>query len=150
LNTCHSCDSNLGIKRISPGETIFEGEYWIVEHAFPSGLLGWIVIVLKRHCEELHNLKKEEWVELADIEYKLTKALNEEFVISKEYIACFAEMAGFKHIHFHIIPKTSKFNEEYIGANSFQYLKANKDEIVTDDDVIELCNKLKNRMMAYE
>jgi diadenosine tetraphosphate (Ap4A) HIT family hydrolase len=53
--------SNSGDKRISPGCQIFNGKYWLVEHAYPSNLVGWLVIVLKRHCEKLHDLEKEEW-----------------------------------------------------------------------------------------
>jgi hypothetical protein len=32
---CWTCKSNTGEKRISPSPTIFEGEYWLVEHAYP-------------------------------------------------------------------------------------------------------------------
>ena len=58
MNTCHTCESNSGEKRISPGCQIYSGQYWLVEHAYPSDLVGWLVIVLKRHCEKLHELKK--------------------------------------------------------------------------------------------
>jgi diadenosine tetraphosphate (Ap4A) HIT family hydrolase len=83
MDLCYSCDSNNGTKRISPGIAIFEGKYWVLEHAYPSGLLGWVVIVLKRHCEELHNLNKDEWIELASIQYELLKAMKTELNISK-------------------------------------------------------------------
>jgi hypothetical protein len=48
---CLTCKSNSGEQRISPGPTIYEGEYWFVEHAYPVKRLGWLVIVLKRHEE---------------------------------------------------------------------------------------------------
>ncbi len=38
-----------GEQRISPGPTIYESRYWLVEHAYPCRMLGWLVIVLKRH-----------------------------------------------------------------------------------------------------
>ncbi len=41
----------------------------MVDHAYPTSHLGWLVIVLKRHVEALHELRKEEFVELAEIEY---------------------------------------------------------------------------------
>ena len=53
---CWTCKSNLGEKRISPGPTIYEGKYWLVEHAYPIKMIGWLVIVLKRHAEALHEL----------------------------------------------------------------------------------------------
>ena len=56
MEDCLTCLSNNGIRRISPGETIYSGKYWNVEHAYPSALLGWLVIVLKRHTGKLHEL----------------------------------------------------------------------------------------------
>jgi diadenosine tetraphosphate (Ap4A) HIT family hydrolase len=125
---------------------IFDGKYWIVEHAYPSGLLGWVVIVLKRHCEELHNLTREEWIEFSNIQYDLLTAMNSELIISKEYLACFAEMEGFKHIHFHVIPKTSEYDEENKGTKAFQYLKAEIYEPINDNEIIEYCRLINNRM----
>ena len=61
---CWTCKSNIGEKRISPGPTIFEGQSWLVEHAYPVKTIGWIVIVLKRHAEALHELTIEEFIEL--------------------------------------------------------------------------------------
>ena len=69
---CWTCKSNTGEKRISPGPTIFEGEYWLVEHAYPVKTIGWLVIVLKRHAEALHELTPEEFAELAQIQARLT------------------------------------------------------------------------------
>jgi|SRR5215216_4255221 len=69
---CWTCKSNTGEKRISPGPTIFEGKYWLVEHAYPVKAIGWLIIVLKRHAEVLHELTAEEFTELAQIQVKLT------------------------------------------------------------------------------
>ncbi|MFZ2781623.1 MAG: HIT domain-containing protein [Rectinemataceae bacterium] len=148
MNICYSCKSNSGEKRISPGKQIFEGNYWVIEHAYPTGLLGWIVIVLKRHCEELHNLKKEEWNELADIQYRLLKALNDELEIRKEYFACFAELEGFKHIHFHVIPKTKEYIDEYKGTKAFQYLKIEEEKCISKNQIIALCENINKKMKA--
>ena len=146
MGICYTCESNDGSKRISPGIQIFNGNYWLVEHAYPSGLLGWMVVVLKRHCEELHNLTKAEWDEFAAIQFKLLKSLKEELEISKEYVACFAEMEGFKHIHFHIIPKTKDFILENIGTKSFQYLKVEKDKWVDEKKISEFCKSINCKM----
>ena len=142
MSSCYSCLSNTGENRISPGMPIYEGNYWIVEHAYPSGLLGWIVIVLKRHCEELHNLEKDEWKELSEIQYRLLKSLKKELDISKEYIACFAEIEGFKHIHLHVIPKTNAYDEDNKGTKAFQYLKVKEDERINDNMIIAFCNNM--------
>lgn len=94
----------------------------------------------------MHNLEKEEWNELAEIQYKLLKAINEELEITKEYIACFAEMEGFKHIHFHVIPKTKEYNEENKGTKEFQYLKIEDDKRINDNEIKNICKSINLKM----
>ncbi len=146
MSDCLSCLSNNGEKRISPGEQIYNGSYWVVEHAYPSGLLGWIVIVLKRHSEELHELTLDEWHELGEINFSLLKTIKKTLNPAKEYLCCFSEGEGFKHIHFHIIPKTESFDEMYSNSRSFMYLKVSADESVSKESIIQLCSTLKNEM----
>src|SRR5690349_5354536 len=99
---CWTCKSNTGEKRISPGPTIFEGKYWLVEHAYPIKRLGWLVIVLKRHAEALHELTAEEFVELGQILSRVINVLFEETHCEKEYVSCYAETEHFHHVHFHV------------------------------------------------
>ena len=95
---CWTCKSNTGEKRISPGPTIFEGNYWLAEHAYPVQIIGWLVIVLKRHAEALHELTLEEFAELAQIQAKLVRLLHEELPCEKEYVSYYAEMEHFRQI----------------------------------------------------
>lgn len=139
---CLSCKSNIGIKRISPGIQIFESEYWIVEHAYPCSLEGWLVIVLKRHCEEFHKLSKEEFLDLSFVQSKVISTIHQYFQSEKEYIFCFAEAEGFKHIHFHVVPKTKDFDPQFTGAKVFHYLKAPKENWVSKPRIIEICEEL--------
>ncbi len=140
---CYSCRSLSGEKRVSPGPVIYEGKYWVIEHAYPIGIVGWLVIVLKRHAEALHELTFDEFSELAVLTERTTKLLHKEFGAIKEYTACFAEADHFHHIHFHIIPTDSNFPEELRGSSSFKLLKANKEESVSEEEVIKYCMKLK-------
>ncbi len=146
MSECLSCLSNSGVKRISPADTIYEGNYWLVEHVYPTGLLGWVVIVLKRHSEKLHELTREEWMELGELNYRLVNALHKLLDSQKEYSCCFAEMEGFRHIHFHVIPKTKDFDDGNTGAKVFKYLRVTGAECVSKEKIIELCNKLNNEM----
>lgn len=143
MRDCLSCLSLSGEKRISPGEQIYNGSYWVVEHAYPTGLLGWVVIVLKRHTDKLHELTIEEWRELRDINFKIIKILHRLLETEKEYSCCYAEGEGFKHIHFHIVPKGKDYIPEYKGAKSFNYLKVSEKESVPKEEIIDLCRKLK-------
>ncbi len=146
MTDCLSCLSNSGEKRISPGEQIYNGSYWVVEHVYPTGLLGWIVIVLKRHTDKLHELSIEEWRELSEINFKVINILHKILDTEKEYSCCFAEMEGFRHIHFHVIPKGKDYLPENTGSKAFNYLRVGEEESVKSIEVIDLCSKLKKEM----
>ncbi len=142
---CWTCQSNSGEKRISPGAIIFEGEHWLVEHAYPVKKIGWLVIVLKRHAEALHELTAEEFAELARIQSKLTRLLYEELHCEKEYISCYAETEHFYHIHFHIFAKPPDFPDELKGGKSFALLKVTQAEAVPPHEITSFCELLKDK-----
>ena len=142
---CWTCKSNTGEKQISPGPTIFEGKYWFVEHAYPVKVIGWIVIVLKRHAEALHELTTEEFTELAQIQAKLIPLLHEELRCEKEYISCYAEMEHFRHIHIHVFAKPANLPDELRGGKSFALLKVSTEEAVSPVEVTAFCEYIKQK-----
>lgn len=145
---CWTCKSNTGEKRISPGPTIFEGKYWLVEHAYPVKVIGWIVIVLKRHAEALHELTAEEFVELGQLQAKLIPLLYEELHCEKEYISCYAELEHFRHIHVHVFARPANWPDELKGGHSFALLKVTPEEAVPPNEIIAFCESLKGKF-AY-
>jgi len=142
---CWTCKSNTGENRISPGPTIFEGKHWLVEHAYPVKVIGWLVIVLKRHVEALHELTTAEFAELAQFQARLTHLLFEELHCEKEYISCYAEAEHFYHIHFHVFAKPFNFADELKGGRSFALLKVSAEEAVPPDEIIAFCELLRDR-----
>lgn len=144
---CLTCQSNLGIQRISPGQQIFESTYWYVEHAYPTSLEGWLVLVLKRHCEQLHELSLEEHMDLARVQYATLQAVHQYFQSDREYLMCFAEGEGFKHIHFHVVPKHEQFDDQYKGGKVFHYLKRPEEEWVSKPRIQEICIQLRRMMI---
>jgi diadenosine tetraphosphate (Ap4A) HIT family hydrolase len=145
---CWTCKSNTGEKRISPGPTIFEGKYWLVEHAYPVKIIGWLVIVLKRHAEALHELTTEEFIELAQIQARLIPLLHEELHCEKEYMSCYAEMEHFRHIHFHVFARPVGIPDELKGGRSFALLKVTPEEAVSPVEIISFCKLLRDKL-AY-
>ncbi|MFZ6028456.1 MAG: HIT family protein [Chloroflexota bacterium] len=143
--SCHSCRSLTGEKRISPGPVIYEGRFWLVEHAYPTALKGWLVLVLKRHAEALHELTADEFVELGQLQQRVAKLLRAETGCQKEYSVCYAEMAGFYHIHFHIIPRAADLPDELKGGKIFAMLKAADGNIVPAEEIRQLCRRLGER-----
>ncbi len=143
---CWTCLANSGERRISPGPTIYEGRYWLLEHAYPTQLKGWLVIVLKRHVEALHALTFEEFAELAAIQARATKLLHEVLDCEKEYVMCLAEAEHFHHIHVHVAPKPRDLPEELQGAKIFALLGEKvADDAIPPEEVKAFCEELRER-----
>ncbi len=142
---CRVCRSTSGEQRISPGPTIYSGQYWMLEHCYPIPLRGWLVIVLKRHAEALHELSEAEFRELADIQAKATQALFAELACEKEYVACFAEKEGFHHLHFHLIPRLKGLPAELRGTNVSALGRVDESEAVPADEIRAFCEAMRVR-----
>ena len=145
---CLSCRSISGEKRISPGPTIYEGTYWLVEHAYPTSLQGWLVIVLKRHAEALHELSKEEFAELAEIQYRLAQIMRQDTQVEKEYMACFAEGSGFNHIHIHFVAKPKDLPAELKGPAVFKVLQVDEAHAVPPDAIKAYCEDVREKFVS--
>jgi diadenosine tetraphosphate (Ap4A) HIT family hydrolase len=136
------------VARISPGPPIYETEHWLVEHAYPSALLGWLVIVLKRHADALHLLTASESAELGMLQWAVAKTLASQTGCAKEYMAFFAEMPGFHHVHLHMIPRAGDLAPELRGGKVFALLQAARDDIVAEDHVAEFCARASTEMSS--
>lgn len=135
---CDICLSNSGKKRISPGKQIYNGNFWLIEHSYPSKIKGWLVIVLKKHKSALHDLTSKEFNELSILQYKASMLLKNELDCKKEYIACFSERKNYQHIHFHVIPVTKNLPNKDLGPNLF-FLKG---KFLSQKEIINICNRL--------
>ena len=117
-----------------------------MEHAYPTKLKGWLVIVLKRHVEALHDLTFEEFAELAAIQARATQLLHEVLDCEKEYVMCLAEAEHFHHIHVHVVPKLRDLPEELKGANIFALLGEKvADDAIPPEEVKAVCEELRER-----
>lgn len=143
--SCKVCRSISGDLRISPGPPIYEGTYWMVEHAYPTRLKGWLVLVLKDHLEAFHELKVHPLVEYLFILRRTTTLLREHFGCEKEYIFVLGEAEGFQHLHVHIVPRLLDLPEEYRGTNIFRFLREAKEEGGhSPEEIADLCRMLKS------
>ena len=139
---CYSCKSLAGEMTISPGPPIFRGQYWQIEHAYPCGVKGWLVIVLTRHAEALHELTTEEVAELGQLMQKATAALHQALGTSKEYIAAFGEAAHFNHVHVHVIARAPDLPPGLKGPAIFDMLKVSREAAVAPGEIKSFCDEL--------
>lgn len=118
----------------SPGThyPVHEGKAWLLEHtANPTAVTGWLRLVIRQHVEALHELNTDEWAELQSLLAATTKALHEVTGCDKEYVMCFAEGAGTRHIHLHVVPKQADLPEDQRGAKIFSLLNVPADQAVS-------------------
>lgn len=145
---CLSCLGLAGTPRISPGPSIYVGTYWQVEHAYPTKLVGWLVIVLRRHAIALHELNSDEFAELGTILEPTVRAVHAALGPAKEYAACYAEARGFEHIHFHVVPRAQDMPEELMGAGSFDLLRVSRSEAADPMAIHAFCESLQKAFPA--
>ncbi len=139
---CLSCLGLAGIPRVSPGPPVYVGRHWQVEHAYPSKMVGWLVIVLRRHAIALHELSRDEFTELGTVLELAVRILHEKLGSAKEYAACYAEAKGFEHIHFHVVPVAHDMPEELMGAGSFELLRVSRADAADPEAVKAFCESL--------
>lgn len=143
---CLSCLSLSGERRIAPGPVIYEGTHWVVEHAYPTTHLGWLVIVSKRHIEALHELSKEAFQELAEVEYKLVQVMHMDRAVEKEYLMCFAESEGFHHVHIHVVPKPADLPADLRGPRVFGLLAVDEEHVIPAQELTAFCEEFTRKL----
>jgi diadenosine tetraphosphate (Ap4A) HIT family hydrolase len=144
---CFTCRSISGERRISPGPTVYDGCYWLIEHAYPCHMKGWLVIVLKRHVEALHELTPEEFTELGQLQALAVKHLRAALDCAKEYIVCFAEKEHFTHIHFHVVARPRDLPVELQGTRIFAMINVAEEEAVPRAEICAFCEELQRHIL---
>jgi diadenosine tetraphosphate (Ap4A) HIT family hydrolase len=139
---CYSCEALRGERHISPGQRIFEGKWWVVEHAWPASVVGWVVLVLRRHTAALHELAADEFTEMGTLLARVVQALHAETGCAKEYLACFAEAEHFEHVHIHVVPRAPGLPQELQGPRIFTLLDPKDGSQATLADVQAFCARL--------
>jgi diadenosine tetraphosphate (Ap4A) HIT family hydrolase len=143
---CYSCQALRGERRISPGQPIYDGQFWRVDHAWPSALVGWVALVLRRHATALHGLTGDEFAEMGALLARTVQALHAETDCAKEYLACFAEADHFTHVHIHIVPRASDLPHELQGPRVFALLKPGEGAAAPEVEVQAFCGRLAQAM----
>ncbi len=121
-DTCHSCQAERGLIPLTNAPVIARTEHWRVEHAHPTSVRGWLVVVLRRHRRALHDLLLEEWQDLATLLPLLCRALHQTLGTEKEYILQFAEHPRAQHVHFHVIARLPDWPDDLWGPAVFNGL----------------------------
>ena len=148
MDTCHTCD--LVAKRDSgeapPWDNIHRTPRWDVVHCNATSLLGWLVLVTRRHVAALDELTAEEALELGQLIRETSIILKALTGCAKTYVVQFAEAPGHHHVHFHIIPRATDLPPEARGPRIFQHLGVSPEDRLSDDVMNEFGQKVQQRL----
>lgn len=141
---CLSCAAAEDRLRLTPGDRILRGEYWDVEHAHPTSIPGWLVIVLRRHAYAIHELEEQELGELGDLVHLLSSVLHGLLGCEKEYLVQFAEMHGYQHVHFHLVARAADLPSALKGTGIFGALGESVEDPLSDEEIMLISSQLKS------
>jgi diadenosine tetraphosphate (Ap4A) HIT family hydrolase len=131
------------IKRRDNGEapvwdSILRTEFWDLVHSYDTSLLGWLVLIARRHVASLSELTDNEAIELGPLIKAVSKALENITGCQKTYVAQFAESRQHPHVHVHVIPRMEDLPEDAMGPAIFRQLGTAPDERVSEAAMEEL------------
>ena len=150
MSACHTCEL---LARRDAGtaplwDSIVRYDDWDVVHANDTSLLGWIVLVCRRHIESIDELTESEAAHLGELLRSVSLFLKSELGCRKTYVMQFAEHPQHPHVHFHVVPRMGDLPDEHKGANIFHYLVVDDAERVTEDAMNALGGQLRSWLPA--
>lgn len=128
---------------IRPEASIWLSDEWRVAHATGSALLGWLVVLPRRHVESIDVLNPAEAAALGPLLKQVSTALVDVLGCAKTYVVMFAEAPGYNHVHFHVVPRDAELPKELRGVRIFDYLKRPQSEWVSLEAQRELASRLR-------
>lgn len=149
-NGCHTCEL---IKRRDADQaplwdSIYRTEGWDVVHCNNTSLLGWMVIVARRHIAAVDEMTEAEAVELGRLIRQVSIILKELTGCTKTYVIQFAEAPGHQHVHFHLVPRMPDQPKEHNGPGIFVNLGVSPESRVGEGVMDEFGLKMRDRLLG--
>ncbi len=150
--TCKTCEltAQRRLGKAPLWDCIYQTEYWDVAHAYNTALPGWLVLVLQRHIESLDELTEQEAAELGSLIRRVSLSLKSVIGCVKTYVIQFAEHEDHPHVHFHIVPRMANQPANRRSAQVFGYLEVSPEQRVSEDQMNEICTKIRNHLQSTE
>ena len=128
-------------------DSIYRTEFWDIVHADPTSMLGWMVLVTRRHMPSIDELTEEEALELGKYIRQVSIILKELTDCQKTYVIQFAESPLHPHVHFHIVPRAYDLPKEERSKNIFKHLNVPDDARLSDDVMNAFGAKVRARLL---
>lgn len=116
---------------------------WDVVHCDGTSLLGWIVLVVRRHVAVLADLTDAEAAALGPLVRDVSRALHELVACEKTYVVQFAEHPRHRHVHVHVVPRPRELADDEVGPGIFKFLGVDEASRVSEADMDSLAAGLR-------
>jgi diadenosine tetraphosphate (Ap4A) HIT family hydrolase len=128
-------------------DSIHRTLHWDIVHCNSTSLLGWLILVTRRHISSVDEMTEAEALELGKLIRQVSVALKEEVGCSKTYVAQFAEAAGHQHVHFHIVPRMPDQPDDSKGPKIFRHLGVSPEARVDESRMNDLAMGIRRRLL---
>lgn len=146
---CSSCRAIQGLISLTNAPRILETRHWIIEHAHPTSIRAWLVLVLNRHCEALHDVAPEEFAEFSQLLLLACQALHAVLNTEKEYVLQLAEGQGFQRVHFHIVARLPEWPDALRGPSVFAGLGNKVEQPLSSEELTPLALQIREHLLAH-
>jgi len=148
MDRCYTCEL---MQRRDAGsaplwDCIYRTGYWDVVHSYNTALLGWLVLIARRHITAIDEMTENEAVELGRLIRQVSVILKGVTGCAKTYVVQFAEHVEHPHVHFHIVPRMADLAEDRRGPHIFKYLGVSDEERVSERAMNALAGEVQARL----
>ena len=145
MTDCRTCEltSRRDANQAPVWDSILRTDGWDVVHAYDTSIVGWLVLVLRRHVTSVAALTDAEAVELGRLVRGVSVALEQVTGCRKTYVAQFAEHPLHPHVHVHVIPRPAGLTAAEIGPGIFTRLGVPEAERVSEKEMSEVAEALR-------
>ncbi len=145
MTDCQTCalTSRRDAGDAPPWDAILRTAEWDVVHAYNTSIVGWIVLVLRRHVTSMSQPTDAEARELGPLVMRISRALEACTGCAKTYMAQFGEHPLHPHVHVHVIPRPGNLSDDQIGPGIFSRLGVAEAERVPQDRMNEVAHAVR-------
>ena len=150
VESCHTCEliAQRDAGHAPLWDSIYRAHYWDVVHSYNTSLLGWLVLVARRHIAAIDEMTEDEAVELGQMIRCVSVALKQVTSCAKTYVIQFAEASGHQHVHFHVVARMVDLPEDFRGPYIFRHLGVPEDKRVTEAAMNQLAARIQPLLSA--
>lgn len=147
MSDCITCDlvARRDVGKAPLWDCIERTPHWDVVHCNATDLLGWLILVSRRHIASLDEMSEAQAAELGGLIWKVSRILKDVTGCAKTYVVQFAEAQGHAHVHVHIIPRAIDLPEDERGPKIFSHLGVPEAGRVSEAAMNEFAGEVKRR-----